>query len=151
MANVSDLLDRFVELFNNRQFEEAEKDLASGAVSEEIGTGRRLTPQESTANARAWSQAFPDAKGTITNKIIDGNKGAAEITWRGTNKGSLMGQPATGKSVQPCARFPSPRARAASPSGEFRRSRMSPSDRGRGSIAIAPSRHGHRSGTPTVC
>lgn len=99
MANVSGLLDRFVDLFNSRQFEEAEKDLASGAVIEEVGTGRRLTPQESTANARAWNQAFPDAKGTITNKMIDGNKGAAEITWRGTNRGSLMGQPPTGKSV----------------------------------------------------
>lgn len=99
MANVSELLDRFVDLFNTSQFEEAEKDLAAGAISEEVGTGRRLTPQESTANARAWKQAFPDAKGTITNKIIDGNKGAAEITWRGTNRGSLMGQPPTGKSV----------------------------------------------------
>jgi len=99
MANVSELLDRFVDLFNTNQFEEAEKDLAAGAISEEVGTGRRLTPQESTASARAWKQAFPDAKGTITNKITAGNKGAAEITWRGTNNGSLMGQPPTGKSV----------------------------------------------------
>ena len=99
MANVSELLDRFVDLFNTSQFDEAERDLAAGSVIEEVGTGRRLTPQESTANARAWRQAFPDAKGTITSKIIDGNKGAAEITWRGTNRGSLMGQPATGKSV----------------------------------------------------
>jgi steroid delta-isomerase-like uncharacterized protein len=99
MANVSELLDRFVDLFNTSQFDEAERDLAAGSVIEEVGTGRRLTPQESTANARAWRQAFPDAKGTITSKIIDGNKGAAEITWRGTNRGSLMGGPATGKSV----------------------------------------------------
>ena len=88
-----------MDLFNTSQFDEAERDLAAGAVIEEVGTGRRLTPQESTANARAWRQAFPDAKGTITSTIIDGNKGAAEITWRGTNRGSLMGQPATGKSV----------------------------------------------------
>ena len=99
MANVNELLDRFVDLFNTDRFEEAEKDFAPGAYGEEVGTGRRLTPQEATANARAWKQAFPDAKGTITNKIIDGNKGAAEITWRGTNRGPLMGQPPTGKSV----------------------------------------------------
>ena len=99
MANVSELLDRFVELFNSRQFEEAENDLVDGAVIEEIGTGRRLTPQESTANARAWSEAYPDANGTITSKIIDGHRGAAEITWRGTNRGSFMGQAPTGKSV----------------------------------------------------
>ena len=99
MANVNELLDRFVDLFNTDRFEEAEKDFAPGAYGEEVGTGRRLTPQEGTVNARAWKQAFPDAKGTITNKIIDGNKGAAEIVWRGTNRGPLMGQPPTGKSI----------------------------------------------------
>jgi steroid delta-isomerase-like uncharacterized protein len=99
MANVSELLDRFVQLFNTDRFEEAERDFAPGGYHEEIGTERRLTPQESTANARAWREAFPDAQGTITKKIIDGKNGAAEIVWRGTNRGSLMGQPPTGKSV----------------------------------------------------
>jgi len=99
MADVSQLLDRFVELFNAERYEEAEQDYAPGAYSEEIGTGRRLTPQEGTANARAWKQAFPDAKGSISTKIVDGKKGAAEIVWRGTNSGSLMGKPPTGKSV----------------------------------------------------
>jgi predicted ester cyclase len=64
-----------------------------------VGTNRRLSPQEATANARAWKEAFPDAKGTITAKVVDGNKGAAEIVWRGTNSGSLMGRPATGRPV----------------------------------------------------
>ena len=97
--DVNTLLDRFVQLFNQGRFDEAEKDFAPGGYSEEIGTGRRLTPQESTANARAWKEAFPDAQGTISSKIIDGKNGAAEIIWRGTNQGSLMGQPATGKTV----------------------------------------------------
>ena len=99
MAATSELLDRFVDLFNTDRFEEAEQDFAPGGFSEEIGTGRRLTPQENTANSRAWREAFPDARGTITSKIVDGNRGAAEIVWRGTNRGALMGQPATGKSV----------------------------------------------------
>jgi steroid delta-isomerase-like uncharacterized protein len=99
MADVSQLLDRFVELFNAERFEEAEQDFAPGAYSEEVGTGRRLTPPEATVNARAWKQAFPDAKGAISTKIIDGKNGAAEIVWRGTNTGSLMGQSPTNKSV----------------------------------------------------
>lgn len=99
MASVNELLDRFVQLFNTNRFEEAEKDFAPGGYSEEIGTGRRLSPQEATANSRAWRQAFPDARGTITRKMIDGTSGVAEIVWRGTNSGSLMGQPPTGKSV----------------------------------------------------
>ena len=100
MAQVSELLDRFVELFNAGRYEEAEADFAPGGYSEEIGTGRRLTIKEATANARAWKDAFPDARGTITNKIVAGNKGAAEIVWRGTNRGSLMGNPATGRAVE---------------------------------------------------
>jgi steroid delta-isomerase-like uncharacterized protein len=93
------MLDRFVDLFNADRYEEAEQDFAPNGYGEEIGTNRRFTPREGTANSRAWRQAFPDAKGTITSKIVEGNKGAAEIIWRGTNNGPLMGQPATGKSV----------------------------------------------------
>src|SRR4030095_1780071 len=97
MAQVSELLDRFVELFNAGRYEEAEADFAPGAYSEEVGTGRRLTIKEATANARAWRDAFPDARGTITNKIVAGNKGAAEILWKGTNRGSFMGNPANNR------------------------------------------------------
>jgi steroid delta-isomerase-like uncharacterized protein len=97
MATTSELLDRFVELFNADKIEESEKDYAPGAFAEEIGTNRRFTPQEATTNGRNWKQAFPDARGTT--KIVDGKKGAAEIVWRGTNRGSLMGQPPTGKTA----------------------------------------------------
>jgi steroid delta-isomerase-like uncharacterized protein len=100
MAQVGELLDRFVELFNAGRYEEAEADFAPNGYSEEVGTGRRLTIKEATANARAWKEAFPDARGTITNKIVAGNKGAAEILWRGTNRGSLMGSAPTGRSVE---------------------------------------------------
>jgi steroid delta-isomerase-like uncharacterized protein len=99
MAQVSELLDRFVELFNAGRHEESERDFAPNGVIDEIGTGRRSTPREAVANARAWKEAFPDAHGTITTKIVDGDKGAAEIVWRGTNRGPLMGHPATGKAV----------------------------------------------------
>ncbi len=99
MASVNELLDDFVQLFNASRFEEAEQDFAPEGYSEEIGTGRRFTPKEGIANARAWKQAFPDAQGTITHKMIDGKNGVAEIVWRGRNSGSLMGQPPTGKSV----------------------------------------------------
>ena len=100
MSQVSELLDRFVELFNAGRYEEAEADFAPGGYSEEVGTGRRLTIKEATANARAWKDAFPDARGTITNKIVAGNKGAAEILWRGTNRGSLMGNAPTGRAIE---------------------------------------------------
>jgi steroid delta-isomerase-like uncharacterized protein len=99
MASTSELLDLFVELFNSNRIGEFEKYFASGGYGEEIGTNRRLTPQENTANAQGWRQAFPDARGKITSKVVDGAKGAAELVWTGTNTGPLMGQPPTGKKV----------------------------------------------------
>jgi len=99
MASTSELLDRFVELFNAGRDEEAERDFTPDAVLEEIGTNRRQTPQQGTESAREWRAAFPDARGRITNKIVAGNRGAAEIVWQGTNRGALMGQPPTGKSI----------------------------------------------------
>jgi steroid delta-isomerase-like uncharacterized protein len=87
-------------LYNARRLEESENDFAAGGYVEEIGTNRRLTPKENTENSRAWSVAFPDSRGTITSRVIEGNKVAAEVVWRGTNRGSLMGNPPTGKTVE---------------------------------------------------
>jgi steroid delta-isomerase-like uncharacterized protein len=99
MPTTTQLLDRFVDLFNDNHIEELERDYASGGYAEEVGTNRRFTPAESVESGRAWRAAFPDARGTITNKIIDGNRGVAEILWRGTNTGALMNRPATGRAV----------------------------------------------------
>ena len=99
MASTSELLDRFVSEFNDDNLDAAANDYAAGGYAEEIGTNRRLTPQEAITNAREWKAAFPDARGVITTKVVDGNKGAAEIEWRGTNSGSLMGRPATNKRI----------------------------------------------------
>lgn len=99
MATTSELLDRFVDLFNDGRPEEIEHDYAASGYGEEIGTNRRFTPAEGTTNARAWREAFPDAHGTITSKIVQGDNGAAEIVWRGTNRAPLMGRPATDRAV----------------------------------------------------
>ena len=82
MKTTSELLDRFVELFNDDRFDEIPGDYSPGAIAEEIGTHRRVSPEESAEDARAWRKAFPDARGTITTKVVEGNKGAAEIVWR---------------------------------------------------------------------
>ena len=56
MTSVSEMLDRFVDQFNESRFEEALQDYADGGVQEEIGTGRRFTPQEAVESARALLQ-----------------------------------------------------------------------------------------------
>ena len=42
---------------------------------------------------------FHDVQGTIEGRVAEGNRAAGEIVWRGTNSGSLMGMPPTGKPV----------------------------------------------------
>ena len=99
MASVRTLLEHFVDSFNESRFEEGREDYAAGGVQEEIGTGRTFDVEQSIANARAWKEAFPDARGTIESIIVEGNRGAAEIVWRGANTGSFNGMPPTNKQV----------------------------------------------------
>lgn len=41
--------------------------------------------------------AFPDFKATIEDVIVEGDKVALRLIWRGTQKGEFMGMPPTGK------------------------------------------------------
>ena len=46
-----------------------------------------------------FTEAFPDMKITQDEIIADGDSVATRGSWTGTNKGSFMGMPATGKQV----------------------------------------------------
>jgi steroid delta-isomerase-like uncharacterized protein len=100
MANAGELLDQVVGTFNESQWDAGEALWADHGVQEEIGTGRTLDRATSTQNAKGWKAAFPDARGTIENRIVAGNQAVGEIVWRGTNTGPFMGMPATGKPVE---------------------------------------------------
>jgi len=100
MASASALLDQFVRTFDDSDFEAGERLAVLGSVSEEVGAGRRLSPQEGTENAKAWKAAFPDAHGTIENRIVAGNPAAGEVVWTGTTTGVFHGMPPTGNSVR---------------------------------------------------
>jgi len=43
--------------------------------------------------------AFPDLQGTLEDILGEGDKVVTRVTWRGSNTGSLMGMPPTGKPV----------------------------------------------------
>ena len=51
------------------------------------------------AGAKDWKAAFPDVRGTIEHRLVDGNEVAGEIVWRGTHTGPLTGMPPTGKPI----------------------------------------------------
>jgi steroid delta-isomerase-like uncharacterized protein len=99
MANAGELLEQVVQTFNEERWEENEALWDPDGVWEEIGTGRTLGVAEGVAAAKDWRTAFPDVRGTIENRLVDGNQVAGEIVWRGTNTGALMGMPPTGKSI----------------------------------------------------
>jgi len=67
-----------------------------GITAPSAGTSKAQSDQD----ARAWKAAFPDGRGTVKNVVASGNTAALEVEWTGTNTGSMMGMPPTGKSVR---------------------------------------------------
>jgi steroid delta-isomerase-like uncharacterized protein len=100
MANAGELLDQVVQTFNEERWEENEALWNADGVQEEIGTGRTRNVAEAMAGAKDWKVAFPDVRGTIEQRLVDGQRVAGEIVWRGTHRGPLMGMPPTGKPIE---------------------------------------------------
>lgn len=50
--------------------------------------------------ARSARGAFPNIPVTVEDLLVDGDKLAARVTWRGSHLGNLMGVPATGRTVE---------------------------------------------------
>jgi steroid delta-isomerase-like uncharacterized protein len=44
--------------------------------------------------------AFPDISGVVDDTVVEGNKVAARVTWRGAHQGTFAGVPGTGVRVQ---------------------------------------------------
>jgi steroid delta-isomerase-like uncharacterized protein len=42
---------------------------------------------------------FPDLSGTVEDIVVEGDRVAARVTWRGTHRGAFLGIPPTGRSV----------------------------------------------------
>jgi steroid delta-isomerase-like uncharacterized protein len=49
---------------------------------------------------RTFFTAFPDLHGTVEEVVAEGDKVVVRITWRGTQKGELMGIPPSGKRAE---------------------------------------------------
>ena len=65
---------------------------ASDAVYEEPATQRRVTgPDEIAEAVQGWKDAYPDARGAVTNATGGGDTVTLEITWEGTHTRDLQG------------------------------------------------------------
>jgi steroid delta-isomerase-like uncharacterized protein len=93
-----------IEAFNQGDKERFRAQLAPDAVYREYATGREVHGAgEVTDVAFAWRDAFPDARGEITNVFASGDQVTLQITWTGTQTGALVSPsgtiPPTGKQV----------------------------------------------------
>jgi steroid delta-isomerase-like uncharacterized protein len=100
----ADVARESVEAFNAADWERYAAAFAPDAVYEEPGTQRRAQGVEEVVTLnKGWKDAFPDARGTITNAFATDDSAALEITWTGTQSGPLQSPggdiPASNRSV----------------------------------------------------
>ncbi len=50
--------------------------------------------------AASARDAFPDLTGVVEDRVVEGDKVAARVTWRGTHHGEFLGVPGTGEAVE---------------------------------------------------
>jgi steroid delta-isomerase-like uncharacterized protein len=79
-----------IEAFNAGDWNGLAATFADKCVYDELATHRRLEGQEAIVGAnRGWKEAFPDAQGRIDRAMADNGTVTLEITWEGTQSGTL--------------------------------------------------------------
>ncbi|MFL5895419.1 MAG: ester cyclase [Thermoleophilaceae bacterium] len=88
--NAVDVARESIECFGAGDFDRMRSLLADDSYEEEYSTQRRLEGADAQVEAaRGWKAAFPDGRGTVERAISDGNTVALELTWEGTQTGSM--------------------------------------------------------------
>lgn len=79
-----------VEAFNAADWDRFRSHLADECVYDEPGTQRRVEGADAIIDVnRGWHEAFPDAHGTIERAVGTDGTVTLEITWEGTQSGTL--------------------------------------------------------------
>ena len=89
----------FEEGMNNHNLSVVEQYVAPEYINHGI-PGHNPGPEGFKEIILGFTNAFPDMIITQDEIIADGNTVATRGSWTGTNKGSFMGMPATGKQVK---------------------------------------------------
>ena len=105
MASATEIATAIVEAFNNADWDRLRTLVSEDVVYQEAGTGRHIQGVEDYLDlGRTWRQGFPDAAGKVNTAVADGGTVALDVTWTGTNTGTLItptGEiPATGKPIE---------------------------------------------------
>jgi len=86
-------------IFNSGKLDELDKYFEANYQEHEVEPGQKGGLTGLKESMTAFRTAFPDLKFTVNDIVAEGDKVWALITMTGTNSGSFMGQPPTGKST----------------------------------------------------
>jgi steroid delta-isomerase-like uncharacterized protein len=90
MADAREVGQRFIEAFNAHD-EQRIRDLnGDNSVLEAPGEVKIEGRDAATEYAMAWARAFPDARITVHNEVVDGEWVVQEFTFTGTHEDTLM-------------------------------------------------------------
>lgn len=104
MADAREVGAKFLEAFNAHDEERIRQLNAENAIMEAPGDVRIEGREPTTQYAMAWLRAFPDARITVHNELVDGDWVVQQFTFEGTHEDTLQSPngdiPATHKQLQ---------------------------------------------------
>jgi predicted ester cyclase len=90
MADTREIASEFVDAFNAHDEERIRALNAANGVVEAPGDVRLEGKEATTAYAMGWLNAFPDARITVHDEIVEGDWVAQRFTFDGTHEGTLQ-------------------------------------------------------------
>jgi steroid delta-isomerase-like uncharacterized protein len=89
-------LKEIVFAFNVADWPRLRAAISDDVVYEEVGTGRRLQGGDAYLElCKGWKTAFSNGHGSVDRELANGDSGALELTWTGTQSGPLEGPAGT--------------------------------------------------------
>jgi predicted ester cyclase len=89
MADPRQVGQQFVDAFNAHDEDQIRELNAENGVIEAPGDVRIEGREGTTEYAMAWLRAFPDARITVHNELVDGDWVVQEFSFEGTHEGTL--------------------------------------------------------------
>jgi len=89
MADARQVAAKFVEAFNAHDEDRMRELNAEGTVFEAPGDVHIEGREEATQYAMAWLRAFPGARLTVNNELVDGDWVTQEFTFEGMHEDTL--------------------------------------------------------------
>ena len=93
------IVQRYQEIYNSNDLDSLGEVVSEDLLTPKIMPGIPTGIEGAKAAHRIMLTGFPDYQTIIDDLVAEGDKVAARITMSGTNTGSFMGIPATGKHV----------------------------------------------------